>query len=38
MVEPRTCGQLYLAAIISVWIYYTFWILITPVIDEDHPI
>ena len=38
MVEARAFGKIYLTLIIVFWLYYTTWILITPLIDEDHPI
>jgi hypothetical protein len=38
MVEARTCGWIYLITLITIWTYYTVWMLITPLIDEDQPI
>jgi len=38
MVEARTAGMIYLLIIAVIWCYYTVWILITPIIDADHPI
>jgi dolichyl-phosphate mannosyltransferase polypeptide 2 regulatory subunit len=38
MVEARSCGKFYYTFIIVFWCYYTVWMLITPIIDADHPI
>ena len=38
MVEARTCGWIYLITLITIWTYYTVWMLVTPLIDEDQPI
>ena len=38
MVEARTCGKIYFISIIVSWVYYSIWMLITPLIDADHPI
>jgi dolichol phosphate-mannose biosynthesis regulatory protein len=36
MVEARACGKIYLAVIVVFWVYYSVWILVTPLIDADH--
>ena len=36
MVEQRTLGQLLLVVSTTCYIYYTVWMLFTPLIDEDH--
>ena len=36
--EAGTFGKIYLTLIVSFWSYYTVWMLITPIIDADHPI
>lgn len=31
-------GKLYMAFAGLVWVYYTVWQLVTPIVDADHPI
>lgn len=38
MVEARAFGKIYIYFLVVFWCYYTVWILITPIIDADHPI
>ena len=38
MVQSRTIGAVSLVLILSTWAYYTVWILVTPIVDSDHPI
>lgn len=38
MVSSRTIGAVSLVIIISLYAYYTVWILITPIVDSDHPL
>jgi dolichyl-phosphate mannosyltransferase polypeptide 2 regulatory subunit len=36
MVEAKTRGTIYMLIIAGGWLYYSFWILIIPHIDEDQ--
>ena len=38
MVSPRTIGSVSLVFVLALWAYYTVWILVTPIVDSDHPI
>jgi dolichyl-phosphate mannosyltransferase polypeptide 2 regulatory subunit len=38
MVSSRTIGAVSLVLILAFWSYYTVWILITPIVDSDHPL
>jgi hypothetical protein len=38
MVEAKVKGTIWLAAVFISWIYYTIWILVSPMIDKNHPI
>ena len=38
MVEPRTIGNLVIVISTVAYVYYTFWVLITPLINEDNQI
>lgn len=38
MVSSRTIGAISLVVILACWFYYTVWILITPIVDSDHPL
>ena len=38
MVSSRTIGAVSLVIIIASWSYYTVWILVTPLVDHDHPL
>lgn len=31
-------GYVLLVSIIVFWVYYTVWIMVSPVIDDNHPI
>lgn len=36
--EASGFGVLYMAFAVSVWIYYTVWMLVTPIVDQSHPV
>ena len=38
MAEATKCGAISMLIIFTIWVYYTVWILVTPLIDEEHPI
>ena len=38
MVESKTAGLIWFVSVIIFWIYYTFWMLISPFIDVNLPI
>ena len=38
MVSSRTIGSVSLVIVLALWAYYTVWILVTPIVDSDHPI
>jgi len=38
MVSSRTIGAVSLVIILVCYAYYTVWILITPIVDSDHPL
>ncbi len=38
MVEANVIGKIYFYFLVAFWVYYTVWMLITPLIDADHPI
>ena len=38
MVTSRQIGIVGLITTLATWSYYTVWILITPIVDNDHPL
>ena len=38
MVEAKVYGTIWMIAIIVSWVYYTVWIMVSPLIDNTHPI
>ena len=38
MVSSRQIGAVSLCAILLLYTYYTVWILVTPIVDSDHPL
>jgi dolichol phosphate-mannose biosynthesis regulatory protein len=38
MVQAKQAGYAYMSFAVSVFLYYTVWILVTPIIDSNHPV